>query len=528
MTTAAAFSWLAELSARDPQQPLLLDGDRAWTAGEVCDQLFDLSYRLAPGRVLGVLADNSPAWVVADLAAQEAERVHLPLPAFFTAGQLKHALEQTATDLVLSDQPERIEALGLGFSRIDFWQGLALLRREVAPRVLPTGTAKISYTSGSTGTPKGVCLSAKGLLATARAVRDRLADLPLRRHLAVMPLALLLENVAGVHAPLLRGLPVHLPSLGRIGWRGMASIDPLALDGAVRAAGASSVILVPELLKAWTAGLALSGRRATEELLFVAVGGARVSDDLIGEARRLGLPAYQGYGLTEGGSVLTLNRPGDDGIGVGRPLAHARLFVRGGEVVVESAAFLGYLGEPAAAADCFATGDLAQMDDAGHLHLAGRRKNLLITSFGRNVSPEWPEAALLADPRIVQAVVIGDGEPTLTAIVVPLPGVSASVVEQAIDCANETLPDYARIGHWRISEPFSVGNGLATGNGRPIRQRIVERFAAQLAGHRNDTPLSDPTTGDADDDGNDIDLDAIERGPGRPHQSTIPEAPPCN
>jgi len=477
----ADFSWLAEFAARPAAAPLLLGSQGAWNAGEVVAELLNLRERLAASRVVGVLADNSPAWVIADLACQDAGRVHLPLPAFFHPEQLRHALEQAGADTVLTDQPERIGALDLGFSITGRWQGLTWMRRVVEPVDLPPGTAKISFTSGSTGAPKGVCLSRGGLLDTARAVHERLADLPLERHLAVLPLALLLENVAGVYAPLLRGMPVHLPALAELGWAGMQGFDPAALDRKVRESGVGSIILVPELLKAWTSYLAITRSQPSATLQFVAVGGARVAPELLSGARALGIPAYQGYGLTEGGSVLAINRPGDDASGVGRPLGHARLAIADGELSVRTRAFLGYTGQAATSDGAFPTGDLASFDGNGHLHLAGRSKNLLITSFGRNISPEWVEAALLAQPQILQAIVTGDGQPALSAIVVPLPGVAEGGLGEAIARANVGLPEYAQIAHFIASPPFTPANGLATGNGRPRRQAIIDHHRAALA-----------------------------------------------
>ena len=219
--------------------------------------------------MLAVLADNGPPWAIADLATLKAGVAHLPLPPFFSASQVAHALNDSGADRVLTDQPERIEALDLGFVRDDAWNGLMLLRRPARRAGLPAGTAKLSFTSGSTGTPKGVCLSAEGLLDTARAVCSRLDDLPIDRHLAVLPLALLLENVAGIYAPLLRGAPIHLPGLQSLGWRGMAGFDPSALCRAAQSAHANSMILVPELLKAWIAYLGATQRKAHDELAFV-------------------------------------------------------------------------------------------------------------------------------------------------------------------------------------------------------------------------------------------------------------------
>lgn len=488
----AEFSWLDEFASHAADEVLLFAPTGDWSAGDIHNELLTLGERLSGSRVVGVLADNSPAWVLADLACQTSGIVHLPLPGFFNADQLRHALEQSGADTVLTDQPERIGQLDLGFAITGRRQGLTWLRRVVDAVALPPGTAKISFTSGSTGAPKGVCLSAAGLIDTAQAVRERLADLPLTRHLAVLPLALLLENVAGVYAPLLRRTPVHLPSLSTLGWAGMSGFDPAALDRAVHDTQPASLILVPELLKAWTLFLAHSCGRprpagstlgVQESLKFVAVGGARVAPELLHHARQSGIPAYQGYGLTEGGSVLAINRPGDDGEGVGRPLGHAQLSIDAGELFVRTRAFLGYAGLPAPEADAtaFPTGDLASIDASGHLHLAGRRKNLLITSFGRNISPEWVEAGLLANPQILQGIVVGDGQAALSAIVVPMPGSTSLAIEQAIQRTNNSLPDYARIAHCITSPPFTPGNGLATGNGRPMRPAIIEHHRAALA-----------------------------------------------
>lgn len=475
----------AALAGRAPDAVVLRGATQTWHAAALLENVQALAARLSAGRVIAVLADNSPSWVMADLAALAAGAVHLPLPTFFSPAQMAHVLQQTGADALLTDQPARIVALDLGFVATGKWAGLVWMERVSAGNAavnIPVGTAKISFTSGSTGTPKGVCLSAAGLMATAEALTSRLAELPITRHLAVLPLALLLENTAGIYAPLLRGAEIHLPALQTLGWRGMAGFDPAALQQAVEAARPHSLILVPELLKAWTLFLGASGQHAPAGLVFVAVGGARVDPALLQRARALGIPAYQGYGLTECGSVVSLNCPGDDRAGVGRPLPHVRLRIDAGEVQVGTPAFLGYLDTAAAEqAPDFATGDLGQLDSAGHLHLSGRSKNLLITSFGRNIAPEWVEAALLAQPAIAQAMVSGDARPWLSAVLVAAPGATPGELNAAVAQANSTLPDYAQIGGWITSEPFTLANGRATGNGRPVRSAISTHHAAALA-----------------------------------------------
>jgi long-chain acyl-CoA synthetase len=267
----------AALARRSPDAIVLQGTRQTWRAAELLSAVDDLAARIAGTRVLAVLAGNGPAWVIADLAALRAGTVHLPLPDFFSQAQLAHAVEQTGADSVLTDQPERIARLNRGFAVVGKWNGLLLLQRLTEPVDLPPGTAKISFTSGSTGAPKGACLSAVGLMETASAVARRLAALPIDRHLAVLPLSLLLENTAGIYAPLLRGAEILVPDLPTLGWQGMSGFDPAALQRAVATAAPSSLILVPELLKLWALFLAASGQEGAASLRYVAVGGARVS-----------------------------------------------------------------------------------------------------------------------------------------------------------------------------------------------------------------------------------------------------------
>jgi len=495
---------LDALAVRDPQAVVLQGADAAWTASVIRDAMAQLAALLqkdagivgGKAGVLAILADNSPAWVIADLVVLQAGVPHLPLPGFFSPAQMVHALQQTGTTMLLTDQPARIAALDLDFVPVGEWCGLVLLRRDVQAVPLPAGTAKISFTSGSTGAPKGVCLSATGLLETAAAVAKRLSGVRLERHLAVLPLALLLENVAGVHASLLQGSTIHLPPLSTLGWQGMAGFDPAALHHSVTARHATSVILVPELLKAWTLYLGKVGAGAPADLVYAAVGGAKVDKDLLQQARAFGLPAYQGYGLTECGSVVSLNRLGDDGeegADAGRPLDHVRIRIdAAGEIHVMANAFLGYLNEvPVAMGSEYATGDLGEWAEQQHLCLSGRRKHLLINSYGRNISPEWVEAALLAEPDIAQALVTGEGRPWLAALLVPTPGSDGDALAAAVRRVNQGLPDYARITGWVMVPPFTTANGLATGNGRPVRANILKEYHAALAALYAEKELAD-------------------------------------
>ena len=128
------------------------------------------------------------------------------------------------------------------------------------------------------------------------------------------------------------------------------------------------------------------------------------------------------------------------------------------------------------------TGDLGHLDEDGYLYLDGRKKNVLITSFGRNISPEWPESLLLGSGLFRQAMVIGDGQAQLSALLVTAKdGLSDEVIQAGVTTVNQDLPDYAQIKHWLLAdEAFTPSNGLATANGRLKRDLIKNRFNNQI------------------------------------------------
>jgi long-subunit acyl-CoA synthetase (AMP-forming) len=432
--------------------------------GEIDERVERLARALVAARprvrVLGLIADNGPGWVITDLAAQKAGVVLVPLPAFFTPAQVEHAVAETGMDAIIGAALPRFAPAG------DI-EGLAWWRRAALPAAFPRGTSKVTFTSGTTGTPKGVPLTSAQQVRVAHALKLVTQHLGLERHLCLLPLAVLLENVAGVYAPLAAGMEVCVPPLAQTGLRGSSAFDPLACLAAIRRWQAESVILLPQMLAALTAALE-RGASAPTSLKFAAVGGGKVSPVLIHRARSFGLPAYEGYGLSECASVVALNVPGADKVrSVGRALPHVRVEIEDGEIHVN--------GDP--------TGDLGELDAEGFLHVRGRRKHVLITSYGRNVSPEWPEAELLAGPAIAQAAVFGEAQPRLCALVVPADGASAAAVEAQVRAANARLPDYAQIGAWlRADAPFTPQNGFATANGRAQRDALWRTYGERFDG----------------------------------------------
>jgi acyl-CoA synthetase (AMP-forming)/AMP-acid ligase II/pyrroloquinoline quinone (PQQ) biosynthesis protein C len=407
-----------------------------------------------PAGPVAIELGNGIDWVVSDLALLSLGRACVPVPPFFTPAQRQDALRDAG--VVASVTPKGI------------------VRFDHQPALLPDGTAKISYTSGSTGTPKGICLSANGMLATALSVIDRVGSDKAGLHLPMLPLAVLLENVAGLYATLIAGGTYMVQPLEDIGFARMFDPDAAAMLAAIERTGATSLILVPELLGRLLAACEKAGR-VPATLQLVAVGGAHISPDLLVRADRIGLPLVQGYGLTECGSVVAIEAPGDlVGRGsVGRPLSHVQVMIEDdGEIVVDGNGHLGLVGQARQQAP-IRTGDIGRWDTQGRLVIDGRKSNLIVTGFGRNVSPEWIETLLKERSEIAQAMVYGDGEAALSALIVP--SSLMADVAPAIAAVNAALPDYARLSDWRCTKPFLPVDGTLTANGRLRRGEILAR-----------------------------------------------------
>jgi len=441
-------------------------------------------------KTVALCLDNCPEWLVADLALLAARLPCLPLPAFFSPRQQMHALVDAGVECIITDQPEaclmRLRSAGLaaapgaGLMIAGRCLGRVWIGRSSKP-VIPAGTVKITYTSGTTGHPKGVCLGEAALAAVVRSLvvtcRLQTGD----RHLGVLPLATLLENVAG-YAALMAGGTVVLPPLAEIGTLGAAGARPGLLLTALESSRATTAVLVPQLLKGLVERIE-AGAACPRALRFLAVGGAATAPALLESAERAGLPVFEGYGLSECASVVALNAPGANQRGtVGRPLPHIALsFARDGEILVSGALLLGYCGQQEEMRGPWPTGDLGTLDADGYLRITGRKKNCFITSYGRNVSPDWVEAALAAEPSIAQAWVSGEARPWAAAVIVARPGCPDAELAEAVDRANKTLPEYARVRRWlHAEEPFSFANGELTANGRLRRERIARHYESAV------------------------------------------------
>jgi long-subunit acyl-CoA synthetase (AMP-forming) len=455
-------------------------------------------------KCIGLYMDNCSEWIICDLAAARLGITLVPIPLFFTAAQIGHLAKSAQLDVIITKK-----VLTMALTTNTHLNFVSDGNANVEPKLLPldetvmlpishnysidslgniinndmAGITKVTYTSGSTGEPKGVCLSSANIAAVCEGIEDSMVQMDMSDHLCVMPLATLLENIAGVYICLLRGGAVITAPLATLGFVSNVEFDIDKLVNKIALHQVGSVILLPQILKYLVHASNETLLTKCASLQFIALGGGKSSQDILQKAVDSGLPVYEGYGLSECCSVVSLNLPQQNKIGsVGKVLPHARVSIaEDGEIIIDGQAMLGYLGELNQVAKKIHTGDLGYIDEDGFIYVSGRKKNTIVSSFGRNISPEWVEASLTSSSIISQVAVFGEARPALSAIVVTSNN-NTLAVKKAIEACNKYLPDYAQIHHWLIADtPFNTQSNTLTNNGRLKRKNIELMYKDKLA-----------------------------------------------
>ena len=444
------FEALARHAAERPTATAFSRGDDMIGWRQLAQRVARAATGFAAGPGTVALALDGFDYVVGDLAATLAGRRVVPVPPFFSAGQIEHLVRQSGATLV-SALPWAASEMPLSYGG---------------------GGQRVIYTSGTSGEPKGVVLGDRQITASvtglAAAIRPSAAD----RYLSALPQAQLLEQVCGMFLPVLAGAEVVLCPEGVAALFGGSGA---AFARAAEVAEPTVTVLAPRQLALWVAALRVGAARTPAGLRHVAVGGAPVAPALLTEARALGIPACAGYGLSEACSVVALSQPGDPADGsVGRPIDGVEVSIEDGEVLISGPTVMqGYLGG-ATAGSTWRTGDIGRIED-GRLWIEGRRDTMIVRSNGRNLAPEWVEAAALADPAVIAAALVpaGDGLVLLLA-----PNATADIA--GLRRRLEALPGYARPEHLVFADPRLPGLIRATGSvDRGVAARHVEAARSQ-------------------------------------------------
>lgn len=436
-----------------------------------------------PGSCVGLLSEPSAHWLVADIAIMLAGHVAVPFFTDFSEAHFRHKITDSdirsiivlgpavgsrfqpmagLAERIFTDQPcaGMASAISLGHLMAEGEERLngepELVERMLA-RLRPTDLAAIVYTSGSTGMPKGVELTHANLVAQLHDIEGLFPVRPGRdRALSLLPLAHGFERIVA-YLYLATGMSVYfVDSIDQLGplirevRPTMMTVVPRLLERTYeRIAEKSEMVFGPpgglarwtwrhasrqegsvsaadrmaDWFVGWQVRKALGGRLRT-----MVVGGAHMPDDLNRFYLRMGVPLYEGYGLTEASPVVCTNHPGHRRPGtVGPPLKSVQVrLAADGEVLVRGPSVMrGYHNLPeetARAVDIdgwLHTGDLGSIDAGGYLTIRARSKEMFKTSTGEIVAPRPIERALCRSGLVENACVLAEGRKFAACLLFP-------------------------------------------------------------------------------------------------------------
>ena len=414
-----------------------------WFAGAVTVPIYETS---SASQIEWILADSQARAVVAETS----DHLGRIAEGRSSLNELDHVwcLDERAVDVLVS--------LGVDVSDED------VERRRTA--LTPLSLATLIYTSGTTGRPKGCMLTHGNFmfeLGVAVDELDELFDVEGASTLLFLPLAHVFARVIQIgaikarvrlgHSADIKNLlpdlkafqPTFILAVPRVFEKVFNTASQnAAADGKGRIfdKAAGTAIAFSRALDTGKPGLALRVKHAVFDKLvyrtlraalggkcqYAVSGGAPLGERLGHFYRGIGLVVLEGYGLTETTAAVTANRPGTSKIGtVGQPMGgtsvriaeDGELLVRGGQV------FPGYWKNEDASRDVLNgdgwlfTGDLAEIDDEGFVRITGRKGEIIVTAGGKNVAPSVLEDRIRAHPLVSQAMVVGDGQPFIAALV---------------------------------------------------------------------------------------------------------------
>ena len=410
------------------------------------------------GKRLIVIGENCIAWVTAYMAVICGVGVVVPVDKEIPAEEIANIAKVSEASVVIYSKKsaEKIAGIDDAVTRISFDEIPALIaagkeklragdRSYLDAKIDPNVMASLIFTSGTTGVSKGVMLSHHNICFNLSEMCQMLYIGPKDTFLSVLPLHHAYECTCGFLCQVYRGSTVAFSEGLRYITRNMQEVHttiincvPLLVEtmyskiwSSIRKNGLEKKVAA--MVKLTNAIPGTKARMAAKKKIFKAVhqnfggklrllisGGAAVDPKVLEGLHDLGIAAVQGYGLTECAPLAALNRDtyfNDSAAGLGTPNTLLDIYdVQDdgtGEIRFKGDnLMLGYYGQPELTAEVirdgwFYTGDLGYLDANGFLHITGRKKNVIVTSNGKNIFPEELETYLCRTPFVAESVVVG-------------------------------------------------------------------------------------------------------------------------
>ena len=493
-----------------------------------------------PGNAVSIVGPNRPEWVQADLGAIAAGAVPAPIyptvtaeVAVYVAGHSEAVVavvaDRAQLEKLRSQRPPKLRWFVLLEGTPDAPDVLSwadfLARGDATPdsavddrlRALePDGLATLIYTSGTTGPPKAVMLSHRAVLFAAQTAQ-RIGDVNERDVIiSYLPLSHVAEQMISIHGPTISGAAVWFcPDLEQLG-NVLRAARPTIFFGVPRVweklqgrleEGVAQSPKLRQRLFGWARKsggaiadkLVLSKVRAKlglDRARLCVTGAAAMPRATLDFFDSLGLPVLDMWGMSETTAMGTANLPGARRPGtVGRAEEGIEIRIApDGEILTRGPhTFLGYYKDQAATDEALDpqgfvhTGDVGELDADGYLRITDRKKDLLITSGGKNVSPQNLEAQLGRIAGVAQAVVVGDARKYLAALIVPQAMDKAQDAEfvahvgSEIEKLNGTLARYETIKKFKVlPAQFSVAGGEYTPTLKLKRKVVAQKYASEI------------------------------------------------
>ena len=526
---------------------------------------------LARGDRVGIMLRNCPEWIMFDMAALGLGLVTVPLYTNDRAENVAYIIGNAGIKLILVQnqrqwrQLSQIEDIRTVLQRVvclapvtasdsdgtltslQDWQGED---SQGSYESLPKESgelATIVYTSGTTGQPKGVMLSHQNILHNAYAALQCAEFSSHDVFLSFLPLSHALERTAGCFMPMMANSKVTFARSVQQLAQDLVEVSPTVFVSVpriyemmytrisgqiVQQSSLMRKVFSWTLLTGWRRAEWKSGRcrwhwslllwplfdycvagritrRLGGKLRYAIAGGAALDRTITQFFISLGVPLYQGYGMTESGPVISVGRPHDnDPFSIGKALPGVEVRLTGdGELCTRSSSvMLGYYKNLQATQQVIDdegwlhTGDIVRISAEGYLYITGRIKDIIVLANAEKVSPQDMESAICADPLFEQAMLLGEGRPFLSALLVlnetQWSALAASMelerehledkalhkyaLQRIADCLR-AFPGYAQVRRVCLYlEPWTVENGLLTPTLKIRKAELARRLAKDI------------------------------------------------
>lgn len=376
-------------------------------------------------------------------------------------------------------------------------------RLSSSTNYLSSELATIRFTSGTTGEPKGVMFSFSQLkwmgeaLSSLLSWQDRNREM---RYLSFLPMSHVVEGILAANAPycmLCKAKVFYLDDFQMLS-RALPQVRPTVFFSVPRfyeklweqiaqnPLGRNYLKMDDGWLKRLTGTLlrhAVLRKAGLDRCSQLLVGSAPVSEELLLRFRALGIEIHNAYGQTEA-PLITLNHLGDNVIpSIGKPLPDTQVTVAADNELIVSGpqVALGYyLTDSDTFRDgCLYTGDLGHTDADGNVYISGRKKDMLITSYGKNINCSKIEQRLTDIPCVEHAVLVGEQRPYCSALLWtngPTDSLAAD-----IESMNQSLSHPEQVKRFAVvSTPLSIRNGELTPNLKVKRNVVMEHYHQEI------------------------------------------------